>query len=122
MSLSLPYSGTVTVEVTRYAVTTQDKSRKPCRSVTISGSAVATIVWSSAASRVASMIALKATISSRRLTPSIYEGWGPRRRHEKGPGRWPDPRGEQCENGATRQRPAALAEQPGQRRPVAVAQ
>jgi hypothetical protein len=39
--------------------------------VTIVGSAVATMVWSSAASSVASMIALNATISSRRLTPSI---------------------------------------------------
>ena len=58
---------TVTVELSRYAVTTHERSWKPCRSVTICGSAVATIVWSSAASSVASMTALKETRSCRRL-------------------------------------------------------
>ena len=50
MSPSLPHSGVDTVEASRYAVTTQDRWDSPCRSPTMVGSAVATIVWSSAAS------------------------------------------------------------------------
>ena len=49
-SPSLPYSGTVTVEVSMYAVKTHEYCVMPPRSPTIRGSAVATIVWSSAAS------------------------------------------------------------------------
>ena len=49
-SETLPYSGTVIVDARRYAVTTHDRCSKPWRSATIAGSAVATIVWSSAAS------------------------------------------------------------------------
>src|SRR5262249_52538770 len=45
--------------------TTQLRSSKPLRSAAIFGSAVATIVWSSAASSVASMIALNAIRTSR---------------------------------------------------------
>jgi hypothetical protein len=46
----------VTVEAMRYAVMIHDSCSNPCRSPTICGSAVATIVWSSAASRIVSMI------------------------------------------------------------------
>src|SRR6516225_1542256 len=49
-SPSLPHSGVDTVDASRYAVTTQDRCDSPCRSPAIVGSAVATIVWSSAAS------------------------------------------------------------------------
>ena len=44
---------------------THDRWLNPCRSPTIRGSAVATIVWSIAASRVASMIAPNATSGER---------------------------------------------------------
>src|SRR6478672_4084564 len=54
-SLILPYSGVVTVDATRYAVTTHERWFRPPRSPTIVGSAVATIVWSSAASSMPSM-------------------------------------------------------------------
>ena len=40
-----------------YAVTTQDRCERPPRSLTMVGSAVETIVWSSAASSMASMSA-----------------------------------------------------------------
>ena len=48
-SPSFPYSGPETVAVSRYAVTTQERCEMPPRSPTIVGSAVETIVWSSAA-------------------------------------------------------------------------
>jgi len=50
MSPSLPHSGVEMVDASRYAVTTQDRCDSPCRSPAIVGNAVATIVWSSAAS------------------------------------------------------------------------
>src|SRR5262245_60760259 len=53
-SPSLPHSGVDTVDASRYAVTTQDRWDSPCRSPAIVGSAVATIVWSSAASSIPS--------------------------------------------------------------------
>ena len=53
-SPSLPHSGVDTVDASRYAVTTQDRCDSPCRSPAIVGSAVATIVWSSAASSIPS--------------------------------------------------------------------
>src|SRR5262249_39904635 len=53
-SPSLPHSGVDTVDASRYAVTTQDRCDNPCRSPAIVGSAVATIVWSSAASSIPS--------------------------------------------------------------------
>ena len=49
-SPSLPHSGVDTVEASRYAVMTQAMCEPPLRSPTIVGSAVDTIVWSSAAS------------------------------------------------------------------------
>ena len=56
-SPSFPHSGADTVVASRYAVITQDRWLSPPRSPTIVGSAVATIVWSSAASRIASISA-----------------------------------------------------------------
>ena len=58
-SPSLPHSGVDAVVASRYAVTTQDRWLRPPRSPTMVGSAVATMVWSSAASRIASMRAVK---------------------------------------------------------------
>src|SRR5215203_3216789 len=58
--------GTVTVDATRYAVTIQERSSNARRSATMPGSAVATIVWSSAASSVASMIPAYAASTARR--------------------------------------------------------
>lgn len=49
-SPSLPHSGVAAVDASRYAVTTQDRCSRPPRSLTMVGSAVDTIVWSSAAS------------------------------------------------------------------------
>jgi hypothetical protein len=48
-SPSFPYSGPVIVAASRYAVTTQERCEIPLRSPTIVGSAVETMVWSSAA-------------------------------------------------------------------------
>ena len=56
-SPSLPHSGVATVLARMYAVTTQDSRDSPPRSPTIVGSAVDTMVWSSAASRIASISA-----------------------------------------------------------------
>ena len=56
-SPSLPQTCVVAVEASMYAVTTQDRWDRPPRSLTIVGSAVDTIVWSSAASSIASMSA-----------------------------------------------------------------
>ena len=50
MSPSLPHSGVETVVASRYEVMTQAMCEPPLRSPTIVGSAVDTIVWSSAAS------------------------------------------------------------------------
>src|SRR5438067_513610 len=44
--------GPLTVDASRYAVTTHDRCWRPPRSPTIVGSAVDTIVWSSDASRI----------------------------------------------------------------------
>src|SRR5215468_1666566 len=68
-SPSLPHSGVDTVDASRYAVTTQDRWDSPCRSPAIVGSAVATIVWSSAASSIPSssapmMISVRRWLSS----------------------------------------------------------
>ena len=49
-SPSLPHSGVETVVASRYAVITQAMCEPPLRSPTMVGSAVDTIVWSSAAS------------------------------------------------------------------------
>jgi hypothetical protein len=48
-SPSFPYTGPATVEESRYAVTTQERSEAPPRSPSIVGNAVETIVWSSEA-------------------------------------------------------------------------
>ncbi len=56
-SPSLPQTWVVAVEASRYAVTTQDRWDRPPRSLTIVGSAVETIVWSSADSSSASISA-----------------------------------------------------------------
>jgi hypothetical protein len=53
-SPNLPYSGTTMVDVSRYAVTTHDRLLRPPSSPTIVGSAVDTMVWSSAASSITS--------------------------------------------------------------------
>ncbi len=53
-SPSFPHSGVETVEASRYAVTTQDSFERLCRSPAMVGSAVATMVWSSAASSIPS--------------------------------------------------------------------
>ncbi|SDK62162.1 hypothetical protein SAMN04487820_11035 [Actinopolyspora mzabensis] len=47
----MPYDGMVTTRPSRQAVTVQETRSKPSGSPAIVGSAVATIVWSSAASR-----------------------------------------------------------------------
>jgi hypothetical protein len=51
----------VIVEASRYAVTTHERCCRPPRSPTIVGSAVATIVWSSEASRTTRISAPKIT-------------------------------------------------------------
>ena len=56
-SPSFPQTWVVAVEARMYAVTTQDRCERPPRSLTIVGSAVDTIVWSSAASSIASISA-----------------------------------------------------------------
>ena len=43
----MPYSGVLTIAVSRYEVASHDRSRRPWRSPTIVGSAVATTVVSS---------------------------------------------------------------------------
>jgi hypothetical protein len=67
-SPSLPYSGVDTVCASRYAVTTQDRWLSPPSSPTIVGSAVATIVWSSAARNMPSSRAAKMNPSRRPVT------------------------------------------------------
>ncbi|MCY1302879.1 hypothetical protein D9M68_766840 [compost metagenome] len=51
LSESLPYSGVVTVDTIRYAVTIHDRWPNPFRSLAMAGTAGITTVWSSAASR-----------------------------------------------------------------------
>ncbi len=65
-SPNLPTSTVATVSARRYAVTTHDMCAAPPRSDTIVGSAVPTIVWSSAASSMPSMIVTKTTLRRRR--------------------------------------------------------
>src|SRR3954451_4396291 len=72
-SPSFPQSGVVTVEASRYDVTTQDRWLAPPRSLTIVGSAVATIVWSSAASSIANIRPPKITQICRCV---IGTSWG----------------------------------------------
>src|SRR3954451_13086104 len=57
----------VTVAPTRYAVTTHESWSRPPRSPTIVGSAVATIVWSSDASSIASRRPPKVSMTWRRV-------------------------------------------------------
>ncbi len=56
MSDSLPYIGVTAVAVSRYAVTTQDSECRSPKSRPMVGSAVATMVWSSAPRNIASMM------------------------------------------------------------------
>src|SRR4051794_21062319 len=65
MSPSLPYSGVDAVDASRYEVTTQERWLRPPRSPTIVGSAVETIVWSSAARNIPSIRAPKTVHSGR---------------------------------------------------------
>src|SRR5579864_1951724 len=51
----LPYSGAATVAASKYATTTQEKSANPPSEDTIAGSALARIVWSTAARNMANM-------------------------------------------------------------------
>src|SRR5882757_10863308 len=69
-SPNLPASTVAMVSVSRYAVTTQDMWPPPPRSATIVGSAVATMVWSSAASSMPSAIVAKATLRLAALAES----------------------------------------------------
>ena len=64
-SPSFPYNGVTTVCASRYAVTTHERWSKPPRSPTIVGSAVDTIVASSAASSITSTSPAKTTDSRR---------------------------------------------------------
>src|SRR5215470_12908021 len=73
-SPSLPHSGVDTVDASRYAVTTQDRCDSPCRSPAMVGSAVATIVWSSAASSIPSSSA-PMMMSVRRWVISLGSWW-----------------------------------------------
>ncbi len=67
------------MDASRYAVTTQERCSRPPRSPTIVGSAVATIVWSSDASRTTSRSALKirrtrGAFSSSTIPHSYHQG------------------------------------------------
>jgi hypothetical protein len=68
MSPSLPHNGVDAVEARRYAVTTQDRCEAPPRSPTIVGSAVETIVWSSAANSIPISSAPRISQSRRPVT------------------------------------------------------
>src|SRR5207302_1294063 len=70
-SPNFPYSGPVTVDASRYAVTTHERCWSPPRSPTIVGSAVDTIVWSSDASRMTSISAPKTTRTRWRCSPEV---------------------------------------------------
>src|SRR4051795_3566635 len=65
MSPSFPYSGVEAVVASRYDVTTHERWLRPPRSPTIVGSAVETIVWSSAARNIPSIRAPKTVHSGR---------------------------------------------------------
>ena len=66
-SPNLPASTVAMVSVSRYDVTTQETCAPPPRSPTMVGSAVETIVWSSAASSMPSMIVPKTRLIWRRV-------------------------------------------------------
>src|SRR5258708_15479601 len=68
-SPSLPHSGVDTVVASRYAVMTQAMCEPPRRSPTIVGSAVETMVWSSAARSMPSISAPMMNRTERRLRP-----------------------------------------------------
>ena len=79
MSPSLPYSGVETVAASRYDVTTHERWLRPPRSPTIVGSAVETIVWSSAARNIPSISATNTVVSARPVSrPSVGASAGPR--------------------------------------------
>src|SRR6185503_9835701 len=65
-SPSFPYSGVTAVTASRYAVTTHDRCSSPPSSLTIVGSAVDTIVWSSDASSITSISPLTTRSTDRR--------------------------------------------------------
>ena len=67
----LPQRGVETVVPRTYAVTTQDRWDSPCRSPTIRGMAVLTIMLSSMASIIASISAGRTARTSRR----VATGW-----------------------------------------------
>ncbi len=67
VSESLPYTGRVTVTASRYPEKSQEKTEKPPRSPTICGTAVETMVASSAARAIASIRA--ATTAPRLSVP-----------------------------------------------------
>ncbi len=72
-SESLPYRGVVTALASRYAVTTQESSFSALKSLAIFGSAVETMVWSSAAR---SMVSMRAPIMTQRLRLSALGAGG----------------------------------------------
>jgi uncharacterized PurR-regulated membrane protein YhhQ (DUF165 family) len=69
----LPYSGVTTVIARRYEVTTHERWFSPPSSPTMVGSAVDTIVWSSAAS---SMVSMSAPTTARMRRPSTGSAAG----------------------------------------------
>ena len=71
MSPSLPHSGVDTVVASRYEVMTQAMCEPPLRSPTIVGSAVDTIVWSSAARNMPHMSAPMISRMRRRPSPGM---------------------------------------------------
>ena len=73
-SPSLPHNGVEAVDESRYAVTTHERWVSSCRSATIVGRAVETIVWSSAARRSPSSSALM--IRRRRSGVNVSTGRG----------------------------------------------
>ena len=73
-SPNFPASTVAMVSVRRYDVTTHDTCAPPPRSPTMVGSAVDTIVWSSAASSIPSMIVPKTRLICRRLSTGAATG------------------------------------------------
>src|SRR5438067_5144052 len=78
--------GVETVDASRYDVTTQERWLRPPRSPTIVGSAVETIVWSSAARNMPSMSAAKTVQSARPWSRPSSAMLPPRRPRELGLG------------------------------------
>src|ERR671934_1499340 len=78
--------GVETVEASRYEVTTHERWLSPPRSPTIVGSAVETIVWSSAARNMPSMSAAKTVHSARPWSRPSSAMLPPRRARELGLG------------------------------------